>query len=437
MNSDNELNYQKDKIVSYFRGSEKNREKFKIGSEFEHFIVNKETLETISYYGDKGVESTLKELLSKGWEGKYEENHLMGLTKNGSNITLEPGAQIELSTRPCKNIEEIENEYLNFLDDVIPILDAKNQLIIALGYHPQSKIKEIPFIPKNRYKYMSEYFKTRGKLAHNMMKGTASLQVTVDYKDEEDYIKKFRVANTLSPIISYMFDNAPFFEGNIWDKNILRVHIWNNCDDDRSMLVPNSLDKVFGYEDYANYILNAPPIFIKRNNEFEFTKDKLFKELYYPDDFSREELEHVMTMYFPDVRTKNFIEIRMADSLPYPLNIAAIALWKGLLYDEENLNYLYEKFSFLTNDKVKDIKKDIIEMGKDAIIGNQSLISICKEIIYIAEKGLEDKESKYLLPLKEFLYNEITLSLQIKNNLHLGKKLALEKCILNNILLRK
>lgn len=437
MNNDNELSYQKDKIINYFRKSEKRKEDFKIGAEFEHFIVNKDTLETITYYDNKGVESTLKDLLNKGWKGKYEDGYLMGLTKNGNNITLEPGAQVELSTRPCNNIKEIEREYLSFLNDIIPILNNKNQFIIALGYHPQSKIEEIPFIPKGRYKYMSEYFKKRGRLAHNMMKGTASFQITMDYRSEEDYIKKFRVANVLSPIISYMFDNTPFFEGEVWNKNILRVHVWNNCDDDRCMVVPGSLDKSFGYEDYADYLLSTPPIIIKRNNEFQFTDNKPFKDIYYPDNFSKEELEHVMTMYFPDVRTKNFIEIRMADSVPYPLNMAGIALWKGLLYDVENLNGLYKRFSSFTNSTVKDLKEDIIKYGKNTVIGNQGLISVCKDIICMAEKGLELEEAKYLLPLKELLNKEMTPSLEIKNKLHLGKHSALNKCILNNILLRK
>jgi len=222
---DNELNYQKEKITAYFKESEKSKDLFRIGSEFEHFIVDANTLKAISYYGDKGVKSTLQELMKKGWEGKYEDNHLMGLEKNGSTITLEPGAQVELSTRTCENIHEIENIYLSFLHDIIPILNKKNQYMIAIGYQPESSIADIPFIPKERYKYMSEYFKKRGKYAHNMMKGTASLQVAVDYSSEEDYIKKFRVANVISPFISYIFDDSPFFEGAVWRKSTLRVDI--------------------------------------------------------------------------------------------------------------------------------------------------------------------------------------------------------------------
>lgn len=434
MTIDNELNYQKSKIISYFKENEKSRDEFKIGAEFEHFIVDGDTLSAISYYGDRGIESTLRELINKGWKGKYEDNYLMGLEKNRSTITLEPGAQVELSTRPCKSVHEVENEYLGFLHDIIPILNKKNQFIISLGYHPQSKIEEISFIPKSRYKYMSEYLKKRGKYAHNMMKGTASLQVTLDYCSEEDYIKKFRIANSLSPIISYIFDNAPFFEGEVWNKNTVRVDIWDNCDNDRCKVIPKSLDKVFRYEDYAEYILNAPPIIVERNDEFRFTGDKPFKDIYNPSEFSNKDLEHVLTMYFPDVRTKKFIEIRMADSVPYPFNISGVALWKGLLYDEKNVDYLFNRLKSFTNDSVAELKRDIINLGKNVKIMEKDILEFAKEIISIAKEGLDEEEANYLLPLKELIDKEKNLSSLIKEKIYLGKHRALEKAILNNLI---
>lgn len=431
---DNELSYQKEKIMNYFKENEKDKEKFRIGAEFEHFVIDANTLETISFYEEKGIESTLKELINKGWNAKCEGDYLMALEKDGSTITLEPGAQVELSTKPCKDVHEIENEYLSFLHDIIPILNRKNQLIVSLGYQPESKIDNIPFIPKGRYKYMSEYFKKRGKYAHNMMKGTASLQVTVDYSSEEDYIKKFRVANAISPFISYMFDDAPFFEGETYKHNTLRVSIWNDCDDDRCKVVPGALDKVFGYEDYSEYILNAPPIIIQKDDEFHFTGDKPFKEIYSPNEFTVEELEHVLTMYFPDVRTKKFIEIRMADAVPYPLNIGGVALLKGLFYHEGNLDVLDNKFKDMTNDQVQSIKENIIKYGNEAKVMDRNIVEVCQEILTLAEGGLDNEEAKYLLPLKELLDKNQTPALMIKEKLHLGKDRALEKNILNNLL---
>ena len=133
---------------------------------------------------------------------------------------------------------------------------------MTVGYHPVTKIEEIKIIPKKRYDYMFEYFKTKGSHAHNMMKGTASLQVTIDYGSEEDYIKKFKIANALSPVLYALYDNGYYFEGAIWENHSLRAFIWANCDNDRSGIARGTFDGDFGYRKYAEYILNIPPIFV-------------------------------------------------------------------------------------------------------------------------------------------------------------------------------
>jgi glutamate--cysteine ligase len=422
-------------IVNYFRRNEKKEQDFKLGIEFEHFIIDKESLRAITYYEDGGVQDTLKQLLKKGWKGKYEGEYLLGLERDGTTVTLEPGAQVELSIKPYKEIKHIEREYIDFLEEIIPILDKKGQQLIAVGYQPESKIEDIPFIPKSRYKYMSEYFESRGSLAHNMMKGTASLQVTLDYKSEVDYMKKFTVANALSPIISAIFDNGPFFEGRIWDKNNIRTKIWLNCDSDRCGVVNSLLDpdEEFSYKKYAEYILNTPPILIDDGKNVKYTGDTPYRELFDVENYTMEELEHVFTMVFPDVRLKKFIEIRMTDEVPYPLNFAGAALWKGLLYNEKNLNKLYNLFIDISIEDINKAKLDAIEHGVDGKMQNKAIYDIGKMIVGMAKEGLNEGEKKYLYPLENIVYSRKTPAKVTKEKLHLGKHRALDWCILNKI----
>lgn len=433
-----EYNKQLKILVDYFKNQEKKKEDYMIGIEFEHFIIHKESLRAVTYYEAGGVEDTLKKLLDKKWKGKYEGDHLLGLSKDGKTITLEPGSQLELSVGPYKEISRVEREYLSFLEDIVPILEEKSQAIVAIGYQPENKISDIPFIPKTRYKYMSEYFKSKGKLAHNMMKGTASLQVTLDYSCEDDYIRKFRVANALSPIISAIYDNGPFFEGNMWDENSVRTRIWSNCDPDRCGVVKGALklNNKFSYEKYADYILNTPPILVDDGNTVSFTGDKLYKEIFDINRYTIEEIEHVLTMVFPDVRTKKFIEIRMADSIPYPLNLSAIALLKGLLYDEKNLEELFKYFKDIKDEDIVIAKKDVIEKGLDGSLKEESIHEIGTMILKMAENGLSLEEKKYLKPLEDLLINKKTPSTITKEKLKLGKKAALNWCVLNNIVKR-
>lgn len=421
-------------FVDYFVKHEKNPKEFKVGIEIEHFVVDKDTLETISYYGKDGVSQTLKDMERRGWVGSYEGENILGLNTKNKYITLEPGSQLELSIAPKESIEDLEKEYLDFLHEIIPVLERKNQALITVAYHPVSKIKDIRMIPKKRYDYMYEYFKTKGTHAHNMMKGTASFQVSIDYSSEEDYVKKFKVANALSPVMYAIFDSGYYFEGRTWGKHSLRSVIWENCDKDRCGIIPGVFDDDFGYKKYGEYILNVPPIFIHDGKNTYPTGEKLVKEIFTGESLSTEELEHVLTMVFPDVRTKKYIEIRMMDAIPYPLNLSAAAFIKGLMYNQENLNTIYKYVKDLDENDIHLAKKSVVEKGLEGRIREESIFEIGQNLIDLAKRGLKVKELKYIDPLENMLKDKKNPYELIKERGQLSKKESLNWCILNNIL---
>lgn len=419
-------------IANHFKNDEKDVENFKVGVEFEHFIIDKDTMKTISYYGKNGTAETLKDLEMNGWKAMYEGEYILGLNKGVRTITLEPGSQFEFSIEAKKTIEKIEKEYLEFLEEIIPILDKKNQTLIATGYHPNMKIENIKLLPKDRYDLMFNYFKTKGSHAHNMMKGTAALQVSLDYKSEEDYVKKFRIANKLSPVLYALFDNAFYFEGGKWEKKNLRTHIWNNCDDDRSGIVTGALDEDFSYKRYAEYVLNAPPIFTMKGNKVIPTGDKKMREIFDPEDYTRDELEHLLTMVFPDVRTKRFIEIRVMDSIPYPLNLGVVALLKGIIYSEENLDKIDEYLEEIGIEDVKKSKLDIIQNGLKGKLGDKTVVEIGRYLVSLAKEGLPNNEVKYILPLERMINKDENPYEITRQNQEKGRKEALNWCLLKN-----
>lgn len=428
-----DYNKQINEIERHFLKNTKLVDDFKIGVEFEHFVVYKDTLKTVSYYGENGVAETLHDLEKLGYKGSYEGEYILGLEKGNKVITLEPGSQFELSIKAQKHIKDIEIEYLDFFKDLVPILESKNQQIMAVGYHPETKIEEIKLLPKKRYDFMFNYFKTAGTMAHNMMKGTSALQVSLDYSSEEDYLKKFRVTNALSPVVYAMFDNGLYFEGEQYEKHNIRALIWKNCDIDRSGVVPNSLKDDFSFKKYAEYVLNVPPILIAKDGDVESTGKLLVKDVLDVENYSTEELEHLLTMVFPDVRTKRYIEIRMMDSVPYPLNLAAIALWTGLLYDEKTLDKVYEYVKDISIDDVNSAKEEMLDKGLLAKLGDKTLLEIGKHIVSLAKEGLVEEDIKYIIPLEGMLLAgknpyEIT-----KDRLYMGKSNALKWTVLNDI----
>lgn len=428
-----DYNSQIDEIEKYFIKNEKTKDDFKIGVEFEHFVVYQDTLDTVSYYGENGVAETLHDMGKIGYTGAFEGEYILGLEKGNKVITLEPGSQLELSIKAQKHIRDIEVEYLDFLRDIIPILESKNQQIMALGYHPETKIEDIKLLPKKRYDFMFNYFKTAGSMAHNMMKGTSALQISLDYGSEADYLKKFRVANALSPAMFALFDNAPYFEGEKYEGHNIRSKIWNNCDIERSGVVPNSLNDDFSFKKYAEYILNVPPILIFKDGDFKSTGELLVKDIFDPENYNTEELEHLLTMVFTDVRTKRYIEIRMMDSVPYPLNLAVIALWTGLLYNDVVLNKAYDYIKDVTMEQVHAAKIDMLNMGLLAKLGDKTLLEIGKNIVKLAKEGLSKEDVKYILPLEGMIESEKNPYQITKDRLYMGKKKALQWTVLNDM----
>jgi glutamate--cysteine ligase len=414
------------RLASYLKSGETDTSEFKVGMEIEHLIIDSDTLESFSYN-----ENFVKELCNLGWEAIYEGPYILALEKGDTRLTFEPGGQLEIDIAPQKCLENIENIYLSLLKEIIPVLAKDNKALISCGYLPQSSISDITLLPKKRYEYMYEYFKTRQAYAHNMMKGTASTQVCLDYCSEEDYIKKFRVASFLSPIAYFLFDNAPFFEGTICTEGSARYKIWNNCDSDRCGIVCDAFRDGFGFEAYAAALLNSPPILVKRDSELHFTGSTPLKELFNPETVTDEEIDHILSMYFFDVRTRKYIEIRMCDSLPYPYSLACAAFWKGLLYNCRNLRVLFEKSLELNDKGMENLANDIYEKGINATVLGTPLLTFIKEIVNMAKKGLPCCERDLISVIQCMLEKGLRPKDITLKNIERGKAEALKWCIMD------
>lgn len=389
-------------IVDYIKDNEKSEDNLKLGPEYEYIIVKRDSYESVSYYGEKGIEYIFNRLKDLGWEPYYEGEHLLTLTLDDMVVTTEPGGQVEFSSTQKEKIEELEKSYKRFFNMILPILDELDYDILGIAYHPVTKIEDIKLLPKSRYDAMFEYFKTHGTMSHNMMKGTAGLQLSIDYTSEEDFKKKFIVSNAITNAFYTIFDNGYFFQGEP-TQHAIRAKIWENTDPDRSGLPKNAfIDD--SYEGYADYLINTVAIFGYVDGEMVPTGDKKIGELL-NENSSKEELEHLMTMIFPDVRVKKYLELRMMDSVPYPYNFGAFALLKGLLYNEENLNFLYDEFKNLSQEVTLKTREDIYVYGNEAKFLDKTLKEWAKIFITMAENVLGD-ESKYLKPLKELIERE-------------------------------
>lgn len=392
-----------EKIVDFIKSGEKDEKDFKVGFEVEHFVVDKNSLETVRYEAENGIRQSLEELKDLGYEGIYEGEYIMGLHKDGASISIEPAAQFEISLDSQNSVDKLFETYKKTMAEIIPIFDKKGQLLVEVGYQVKDKIADIPRIPKDRYKFMYEYFeKYAGPMAHNMMKGSASLQVAIDYSDEDDFRKKYFLANALAPFFYSIFDNAYIFEGEVYENHNIRQTIWENCDKDRTGIYPFSFDNDLSYEKYAKKILATPSIFIKKDGKDIATNEKTFEEIF-DQDLSDEMVFHALSIVFPDVRVKKYIEIRMPDNLPFPYNFAAVSLIKNIFYDKEVLDYAYNLLAGFTYQKAQDLKKITVLRGIQGMYEDKKIYEWMLEII-----GKIKEDRKYIDPLKDLLEEQKT-----------------------------
>ena len=407
-----------------------------IGLELEHFIVGKNDHSYVPYLDDPygfrpGVKSILERLAPLYSEMIYEtqsdgSKDLIGLSREYAAITLEPGAQFEISIGPVLEIRDLDIVYRMFRNELDPLLDEFGYELIELGYHPTICAHEIPLLPKDRYRFMDEHFKSTGRHGICMMRATASTQVSIDYDSEKDAIRKFRIANALSPLLAFITDNSPVFEtepigndrasvtGLTIPQRMVRTVIWDDVDADRSMTAPGVFDAEFDFDSYARTALCAPAILTIESDSEGIKRSiphgsRLFSELFEGRVLTRADIEHILSLYFFDVRFKTYIEIRAADSLPIAYALSYAAFLKGLFYNKETVRDLAARFEGLSSKDIAAAKFGLRTHGFFAEVYGRAASDWLDELLMLARRSLCSPERAYLGPLAELIASRTTL----------------------------
>ena len=254
---------EKEDILNLFKNSCKSETEFNVGIEYERLPVSVVTDKAVPYEGEYGVCNFLRTFAkSENWDYITDDYNIIGLKQGHDTVTLEPGSQIELSIRPEKTIFDLKKKIDNLNKQMMPILDRFNINLLEYGVSPLSTHKNINLIPKRRYKIMAHYL--WGILSDVMMRETAGIQGTFDFKDEADGVRKFTIANKLTPFMTAMFANSPIRGGVETGYKTFRALSWLNTDNDRCGFC-GKMDEDFSFEKYVDNVLNSPIIFINRH----------------------------------------------------------------------------------------------------------------------------------------------------------------------------
>jgi len=379
-------------LINFFSEGEKKQNDFNIGVELEHFIVERDGLKSVTYYSDYGVGQILQGLLQQFPVSYYEENEILGVANDDYSITLEPGSQLEISINPRRCIKSIEKIYSGFYKVITECLKKKDYILSTYGYLPASSVNDIKLLPKKRYEFMDRHFRKTGSMGINMMRGTASSQVSIDYYNEADFVLKTRIAYLLTPILSYMASNSPVFEGEVNTNPLLRTLIWRNTDKQRTGVITGLFDDDFGYEKYADYVLNAQAIFRSFDNSFIETNQTALDVMRESENLT-EAAELYISLLFPDVRLKQYIEIRVADSMPMTKVLGYAAFIKGLFSKPGEVEALFKKED-LNEESIISAENNL--MRNNPVVYGADINIIIEKLVKIAQSHLSENEQVYL-----------------------------------------
>ncbi len=409
-------------IVAYFNEGAKGAEPLgALGVEVEHFVVTSGECAPVPYQGAEGafgVHDVLAFLADYYPQKSFgHDGDLIGLASAEASITLEPAAQLEISIAPYSSIAQILKAYQGFRSLVDPFLAKHGCKLFVAGYHPTAKALDLPLIPKQRYRFMNEYFRIIGTHGERMMRASASTQVSVDFCDEADAVRKMRVAQALAPILCAMTNNTAVFEAEP-AKPLARFALWREVDNDRCGSVPGLFEPGFGFEEYADWILRTCPIFVTRplaaqpdGESLRPVFGKSAYEAYGDAPMTEADVEHALSMFWPDVRLKRFVEIRPADSLPLEYMAGYAALIKGLFYSEEALAGIEHAFGVergvwpLTDESADEALAAIQEQGDGALISGKTLAAWEDYLLGLAAETLPEEEQGYLAALAERVHD--------------------------------
>ena len=381
----------KEQIIEYFESGIKDTKDFKIGIEHEKFLFNNKDNKRVNY---SKIKEMFAALLEFGWSSILEKGNIIGLNKGGKNITLEPGNQIELSGDKLSHIHEACAESQDYLFELRQVTQKLDINIVSAGFDPISKLDEIPNNPKQRYELMTKDMPLGGELSLDMMYRTCGTQLNIDYNSEKDFIKKFKIINSIVPISIALFANSSIVEKKKSNYLSYRSKVWQNTS-------RGGLPKIFfenlNFEKYAEFVINFPILFIQNQDTYISGRKYTFM------DFMNGKIDEIgnrlpteidltthLSTIFTENRLKKYIELRSMDTCGWDCLCSGPAFYVGLLYG--NLDEVYEIIENWNKDKIINAYLEAPQKGFNTQLMGKDLLYWASTLLNLSTKGLGNRD---------------------------------------------
>jgi glutamate--cysteine ligase len=381
-----------EQLVSFFEEAAKPTEQWLLGLEHEKVGVRADGT-PIPYQGAGGVAELLSALVEgRGWRGVYEGQNLIGAGYQGEEITLEPGMQVELSGPPLPSARACSTLLRGHVRALSRIARDHGIRFIAGGFRPFGTLAEVPWLPKRRYDIMREYLPRHGRLGHEMMKRTATVQVNMDFSSEVDATDKIRTAGGLTSIVTALYASSPISEGRPNGYKSYRAAVWLDMDEDRCGLQPFMFEPGFGFRHYVEWALDVPMFFFARAGRYQplsgVTFRRFWKEGWQGERATLDDWILHLSTVFPEVRLKRTIELRGADASQLAFASALPALWRGVLDEPEARRAAWALVADATFAEREALRREVPRAALAARLGKRPIAPLAVELCEIAGAGL-------------------------------------------------
>ncbi|MEY4631492.1 MAG: hypothetical protein RIQ81_1612 [Pseudomonadota bacterium] len=259
-------------------------------------------------------------------------------------ITFEPGGQIEFSSAPFPCLSDALNRLVQVRDKVARHLRGFGIELVQTGINPWYTPEQIGLqMDKPRYVAMNKYFSRIGPFGPRMMRQTCTVQVNLDFGSSEDEMaRRYLVSLLIAPFAGATFANSPYVDGKAAGVRGFRSKVWLNLDPSRTGIAPveplmKALNRDACVRYYWDFAKNARVVFVAGAGysvpDAGLTWEGWMQSPWLGVSPTLEDFETHLSLLFPEVRPRGFLEQRPVDC-QHPAWVAAPAgYYTGLLYD--------------------------------------------------------------------------------------------------------
>ncbi|HEX2693372.1 MAG TPA: glutamate-cysteine ligase family protein [Gemmatimonadaceae bacterium] len=243
---------------------------------------------------------------------------------DGARISFEPGGQIEIGSAPAASASAVIAAIQTLVAQIRAAMQTAGVELLSTGVDPFNDIDAVPLqLRRDRYARMTRFFESIGASGVRMMRQTAAVQINIERG--HDPLPRWRLLNSLAPYIVALFANSALYAGKKTGHASYRAHLWRTLDPSRTGLPYDAGDPAKRYLDFA---LDAKAIATEQDGS------RTFREWMRGGAPGEADWVFHLSTLFPEIRPKEFFEIRSADAIDPDSLAAAVVFITGLVYDD-------------------------------------------------------------------------------------------------------